>query len=211
MFLTDNTLKIYRAISSYEYLNNFTFVGGSAIAYYLNHRLSEDLDFFTWLDKLPYETTNFVNTLSKNHQVIIANASNTYMDILVDDVKISFFANNWGYLKSEREKIDENIHIAKLELLSAMKCNALSLRAKYRDYYDLYVINKERYDIYQLLEFALKFIPGMTRKVFCMQLTYIDDIEDENIEHLSPRIKISLKQIQKHFENEVKKLLEKWE
>lgn len=47
----------------------------------------------------------------------------------------------------------------------------------------------------------------MTKKVFGMQLTYIDDIEDENIAHLSPKYKVSIKEIQKHFEKEFYKVL----
>ena len=35
-----------------DFLNNFTLVGGSAIALYLCHRKSEDLDFFTLSDSL---------------------------------------------------------------------------------------------------------------------------------------------------------------
>jgi len=207
MFLTDKTFPVYEELSSNDFLRNFTFVGGSALAYYLHHRLSEDLDFFSWLDTLPLETSNFLNQLRKKHTVVIANSSPTYIDLFVDDVKVTLFANNWEELKTKRKNIKGNIYIASLELLSAMKTNALSLRAKYRDYYDLYILNKEKFSIAEMLEYALKIIPGMTKKVFGMQLTYIADIEDEDIAHLSPRISISLKDIQKHFESEIKKII----
>ena len=206
-FLTDKTFSVYEDLSENDYLNNFTFVGGSALAYYLHHRLSEDLDFFSWLDTLPFETSNFLNQLRKNHTVVIANSSQTYIDLFVDDVKVTLFANNWEELKTKRENIRGSIHIANLELLSAMKTNTLSLRAKYRDYFDLYILNKEKFSITEMLEFSLKFIPGMTKKVFGMQLTYTADIVDEDIIHLSPKISISLKEIQKHFESEIKKII----
>ncbi len=206
-FLTDKTIPIYEELSANDFLSSFTFVGGSALAYYLHHRLSEDLDFFTWLDTLPLETSNFLNQLEKNHTVVVANSSLTYIDLFVDGVKVTLFANNWEVLKTKRDNIKGNIHIANLQLLSAMKTNALSLRAKYRDYYDLYVLNKEKFSIAEMLEYSLKTIPGMTKKVFCMQLTYIADIEDEDIIHLAPKINISLKDIQKHFEHEIKKII----
>lgn len=38
-----------------------------------------------------------------------------------------------------------------------------------------------------------------------MQLTFIEDIEDENITHLSPKYKVSLKDIQTHFDRELVK------
>ena len=139
--------------------------------------------------------------------MVIGNSSQTYIDLFVDDVKVTLFANNWEELKTKRENIRGNIHIANLELLTAMKTNTLSLRAKYRDYFDLYILNKEKFSITEMLEFYLKFIPGMTKKVFGMQLTYTADIVDEDIIHLSPKISISLKEIQKHFESEIKKII----
>jgi len=71
--------------------------------------------------------------------------------------------------------------------------HTLSLRAKYRDYYDLYVLNIEKYNLQEMFDIAVKFIPGMTKKIFSMQISYIEDIDDENINHLEPKHIISLK------------------
>ena len=67
-FLTDNTLSLFNELSNYDYFNNFTFVGGSAAAYYLNHRLSDDLDFFTWIQKLPLETDILIKKFLKTEK-----------------------------------------------------------------------------------------------------------------------------------------------
>jgi predicted nucleotidyltransferase component of viral defense system len=206
-FLTDKTLLLFNELSGYDYPGGFTFVGGSAVAYYLNHRISEDLDFFSWDEKLPPETDNFINKISINHIVSIANRTDSFLDIFIDGIKITFFANDWAALKENRKNITNNIFIADLPLLCAMKINALSVRAKYRDYYDLYVLNKEKFNINDMFGFAVKFIPGITKKVFAMQLTYINDIEDENITPLSPKYNLSLAEIQKHFEEQIKTIL----
>ena len=206
-FLTDNTYSLFNELAGLEYLNNFTFVGGSAVAYYLNHRLSEDLDFFTWKQKLPPETDNLIKKISENCEVTIANRSDTYLDIFIDGIKVTFFANDWQALKENRINIARYIFTADLPLLCAMKINTLSLRAKFRDYYDLYVMNKEKYSIEDIFNLAVKFLPGITKKVFAMQLTYINDIEDENIKHLSPKYNVTLAEIQKHFEEQIKTIL----
>lgn len=125
----------------------------------------------------------------------------------MDGIKVTFFANDWDVLKEYRSCIKNNIYAADLKLLCAMKVNTLSLRAKYRDYYDLYVINKERFTLKDIYDYAAFYLPGITKKVFGMQLTYIEDIEDENILHLSPKYKLTLKNIQKHFEKEFIKIL----
>lgn len=206
-FLTEKTAKVFEKLAKYDFLNRFTFVGGSALAYYLNHRLSEDLDFFSWDDSLPAEMNNFLAGLKKEQRLAIANSSNAYIDLFIDDVKVTFFANNWNALKDKRKKILENIYIADLDLLCAMKTNALSIRAKFRDYYDLYILNTDKYNVSEMLEFSLKYVPGMTKKIFSMHITYTEDIEDENIAHLSPKLNISLGSIQQHFENEIRKIL----
>jgi len=205
-FLTDNIRKIYIELSGIKFLSEFTFVGGSAIAAYLNHRLSEDLDFFTWKDILT-DTSVFIRGISKQHSIEIANSSPMQLDIFIDGCKVSLYANNWDVLQKERHVLLDNIYIAEPEVLCSMKVNTLSLRAKYRDYYDLYVLNKEKYSIKEIFDFAVRYLPGMTKKIFGMQITYIEDIEDESINHLRPKYSISLTEIQKHFEREIKKIL----
>lgn len=204
-FLTNKTESVFNLLADYDILSEFTFVGGSAVAYYLNHRLSEDLDFFTWHKNLPENIRHLIKDLSKTHSIIIANQSNQYLDLIVDEIKLTFFANDWDILQKDRKCIKGNIFAADLKLLCAMKINALSLRAKFRDYYDLYVMSKEKFTIKDIYNYASFYLPGITKKVFAMQLTFIEDIEDENITHLSPKYKVSLKDIQTHFDRELVK------
>jgi len=206
-FLTDKTQDLFEELAEKSLLSEFTFVGGSAIGYYLRHRLSEDLDFFTWHEKLPVETQSFLDALTKTRNIVIANRTHTYMDLFIDNIKITLFANNWDALKNDRSKITGNIFVAHLPLLCAMKMNTLSLRAKYRDYYDLYVLNKEKYSIQEMLNFSMDYIPGMTKKIFGMQLTYTEDINDESIDHLHPKYTVTLEIIKNHFEKEIDKLI----
>ncbi len=58
-----------------------------------------------------------------------------------------------------------------------------------------------------MLEISLKLLPGMTKKIFAMQLIYIEDIDDENIAHLNPKYNISLDEIRIFFENQIRKIL----
>ena len=40
------TEKLLKEFSQYKEIDNFAFCGGSALSYYIKHRLSEDIDFF---------------------------------------------------------------------------------------------------------------------------------------------------------------------
>ena len=205
--LEPKTAEVLSSLSEIEEIKNFTLVGGSALSIYLHHRISEDLDFFTWHQKLDDAGIDpILKAAAALYPTKIINNYSDGMDLLVDGVKITFFANYWDKLK-QREHLLNKSFIGRIELITAMKANALSLRARFRDYYDLYVITKQIFDINKVLEISLEYIPGMTKKTFAMQMIYTEDIDDENIKHLYPAYDVSLTDIRIFFENEVKKLL----
>ena len=207
-FLSQQTREIFDLIDQFDFIENFTLVGGSGLAYYLNHRLSEDLDYFTWEAILNKNMIDqFLNTINKNYKINILNQSPTEIDLLIEKTKITFFANNWLELKLNRQKIFQNTYLGNIELITAMKVNALSMRAKYRDYYDLYVLVKEKYNLDEMYNIIKTKLPGMTKKIFAMQISYVEDIDDESIQHLKPKYNIDLMQIHKFFEEQVSEFL----
>ncbi len=46
--LLPDTEKVLQQLSTLTLLDNYSFVGGSALTIYLSHRYSEDIDLFTW-------------------------------------------------------------------------------------------------------------------------------------------------------------------
>lgn len=125
------------------------------------------------------------------------------MDMVLDGVKVTFFANNWQELQ-ERVHIQENLYLATPELLAAMKVNTLFLRAKYRDYYDLYVLHRERFSLKELYDLTVAKMHRLSTPLFQRALIFTDDIEDESITHLKPKYQVSLPEIAKHFEEAIK-------
>lgn len=205
--LTPQTAEVLTSLSQIPELQNFTLVGGSALSILLKHRLSEDLDLFTWFGELQKAGMDtIIKQLSGKYQVEILNTYSDGMDVLFDQVKVTFFANGWEKLK-ERDSLNKNSYIGTLELLTAMKVNTLSLRAKFRDYYDLFVIAKDVFGVKKIFDISMNYIPGMTKKIFSMQLPYIEDIDDERIEHLNPKYKVTLDEMRIFFEEQIKIIL----
>ena len=56
----------------------------------------------------------------------------------------------------------------------------------------------------ELFECAQQVVPGLTYKLFCIALTYIDDIEDDSIVHLDPVEKLGKEDIRAFFEQQIK-------
>jgi predicted nucleotidyltransferase component of viral defense system len=200
-YLLPKTKEVLIELSLAKDMQDYTFVGGSALSCYLQHRLSEDLDFFTWNDTADIE--NLLPILNNDFLTII-NRSSQQTDLLYKGVKITFFSNKWDRLKLSRLHFAGFIQIASLELLAIMKVNTLFLRAKYRDYYDLYCIVNQKYTIYELFTISSSVLPGLSRRLFQVALTFTDDISDDNIKHLSPAHSISKKEIESYFLKKIK-------
>jgi predicted nucleotidyltransferase component of viral defense system len=131
----------------------------------------------------------------------IINETKDQIDLLLEGVKVTFFNAKWEFL--EPDKI-ESFNLASLESIAAMKINVLFLRAKFRDYYDLFFLAKEKMTLNEIFEQAKIVIAGITYKLFCIALTYIDDLEDDSIAHLDPIISITKDEIRAFFENKIR-------
>ncbi len=197
-FLLPNTQKVLKRVIKDYYLSNFILVGGSALALHIRHRKSEDLDFFTY-QKDSFKSSEIIR-LVRDLQGEIVNISDEQIDCFIDGVKVTFFDAKWSFL---RPKQIENFNLASLEQIAIMKTHTLFLRAKYRDYYDLYFLIK-RFGIRKVYDLSKDVLEGINFKIFNAALLYIEDIEDESIEHLQPTQKLSLEEIRRYFENELK-------
>jgi hypothetical protein len=198
-FLRPETARILRIfIDKAPFLKNYVLVGGSALAFHLRHRKSEDLDFFTYSHK--FDKSAIVGFLNHFPGKEIINETEEQIDLLCEGIKVTFFNAHWDFLKPDPVK---QFNIASLEDIAAMKIHVLFLRARYRDYYDVYFIVKEKMTLDELFNHAQRVVEGLTYKLFCIALTYIDDIEDDSILHLEPRENISKKEIRSFFEKTI--------
>lgn len=187
-------------IDSAPFLEKYVLVGGSALALYLCHRKSEDLDFFTYSDS--FNKDEIIDYLKKFDNKEIINQSDVQIDVLINGIKVTFFNAKWTFLKPEKA---EACNLSSIKAIAAMKVNTLFLRAKYRDYYDLYFLAKEVFSIKDIFECSLVVVEGISFKLFAIALVYIDDIDDDNIKHLEPKVDISMKEIRAYFEDELRK------
>lgn len=185
-------------IDDCPFLKNYVLVDGSALSLHLCHRKSEDLDFFTYEDA--FSKQEILNYIKNFNQKEIINHSNEQIDVLLNGVKVTFFNARWSFLKPYTK---ENFNLASLEQIAAIKVNVLFLRAKYRDYYDLYFLAKEAMSLREIFKSSEKVVEGVTYKLFITALLYVDDIEDDAIDYLEPREKITKKAIRDFFEKRV--------
>lgn len=200
--LPDTKKLLLKLEESCEFLENYTLVGGSALTLHLCHRKSEDLDFFTSEDT--FSKQEIFKYIKQFDQKEILNQTDDQIDLLLDGVKVTFFNARWSFLKP----VEKNrLNLATLEQIAAMKVNVLFLRAKYRDYYDLYFLAKQKMSLKEIFKTSEQILEGVTYKLFVVALLYIDDIEDDNINYLEPKEQISKVKIREFFEKRVRPCL----
>ncbi|MEA2018238.1 MAG: nucleotidyl transferase AbiEii/AbiGii toxin family protein [Campylobacterota bacterium] len=137
--------------------NDIRFVGGTALSYYINHRLSEDLDFATIdLNKelidtamLSYGATKIEhnNNMTDSATNDGFNLEDSYIVYMLDDVKVDFFEPPFNLFEEKVWKDDKftkynntELKVMSLDGVIYLKMMAFWNRKKYRDIYDIYFI-----------------------------------------------------------------------
>jgi len=131
------------------------------VSYYLNHRLSEDLDFsmlkfnYDAIDNAmkKYGAVRITNSLNKDDVINDGfYASDCYVSYKLNDVKIDFFEAPLNIMENEiwNEYKLEYYNNSSLKILSLnsvlyMKTLAFWSRKKYRDLYDIYYVLSNNY------------------------------------------------------------------
>lgn len=197
--LLANTRAVLEALVQITpFLRDYVLVGGSALALHICHRQSEDLDFFTYQDS--FDKKAILDCIRHFPQREIINSSPQQLDLLLNGVKVTFFNAHWDFLTPHPV---QTFNLASLKAIAAMKTNTLFVRAKYRDYYDLYCLAQNGLSLEDIFNAAQAILDGINYKLFCIALTYIDDIEDDNIDHLQPKELISKQAIRAYFEKQL--------
>lgn len=109
--------------------------GGTAVAVYLNHRVSVDIDLFT--DKEFY-CGPIISPIGHKYVTTVTNAAekNTLI-AMVANVRFSLFNYPYPLLKPLVSKPECNIRLASPEDIAAMKVIAITQRGTAKDFVDL--------------------------------------------------------------------------
>lgn len=159
--LAPKTSLLFNAITELECIKPFVLVGGTALSLQIGNRQSEDLDFMRWKqgakDKLEIEWPTIKHELETIGTIESENIFGfDHVEFTVSGVKLSFYA-------APRKQIPQmqvicyrnNLRLADIKSIGAMKMETMLRRAKYRDYYDLYSILKSGIDINEMITMAL--------------------------------------------------------
>jgi predicted nucleotidyltransferase component of viral defense system len=141
-------------------LQPFRLAGGTALAWHLGRRLSEDLDFFSFA----------AGVLDDPHARALAEALQPYasssirsgertMHVSVAGCRVSFFEVE-GQWFDPPVRVNEGIALASVREVAAMKLVAVMTRCAKKDFYDLVAIEDHGMPLSQMVESAQRMYVG---------------------------------------------------
>ncbi len=171
------TLGILKKIQQIEELSNLRLVGGTALALQIGHRISVDIDLFGTIKADNIAVSQELKKIGK--LTIIQNSKNINI-YLINNIKVDIV--NYPYPWLENIRLEDDILLANLKDIAAMKISAITGRGTKKDFIDLYFLLKH-YTLKEILDFYVQKYDDASIFMALKSLSYfIDADEDEQPE-----------------------------
>ncbi len=209
--LTEFQKEFLKNLGKTSLAKHFFFGVGTALAhYYLKHRYSEDLDFFTTDE---YRMRLLLPEIKEvedkiNAKLEIKRTSGTFVEafLIKKKEKIMIYFALDSPFRFESLKFDKelNIYYENLGDLSCNKFSALFERHDAKDFVDVYFLSKEFMDFWKIFEKARKKHVGIEEYYLLLSLDYV-----RSIEKLPRMIKtLKIEELKDFYEDKIMKLME---
>ena len=206
---------LFEKIAFGNELEDFVLAGGTALAIYIKHRTSEDLDFFINKNILNTTIKNKIESLILRLQnegyiiTLVANYDDVQLDYMFGDVKVTFLASSLKLLEDANNY--KNLKIAGIEKIAAGKLyTILKYRIKSRDFYDVkYIMKYYNFTFGGIFDLMKKHYGVVTFSEEIINIRFLKmplNIDDEGFESLELKVKETFKTLRDFFKNEIKKL-----
>lgn len=170
----ERTLELLKQLQSQSELSDFHLAGGTALALYLGHRKSIDLDLFT---PYPFDTTRLEHTLVTRFGFQGDYSEQNTLKGRIDDVKIDCITHPYPLLQNPLE--EEGIRLYSQPDIIAMKLSAIADNgSRLKDFIDIAYLSTQ-YSFQEMLGFYVQKFPNSSPLRPLKGITYFDDIDHE--------------------------------
>ncbi|MEL6717586.1 MAG: nucleotidyl transferase AbiEii/AbiGii toxin family protein [Bacteroidota bacterium] len=200
--VTRETLELLKALMALEKLDQFSLVGGTNLSLRFGHRISIDLDLFT---NQPFDAERTFQFLeSKFPHIVMASQDENMLFTFINDVKVDMVLLPYPYIR-KIENYDD-IRLAAIEDIAAMKLSAIARRGVKKDFWDIAEL-LEHFSLSEMLEFYKK--KYSFRDIFHLlrSLVYFEDAENQK--DPQPLKNQTWSQVRKKVEQATKQYVEK--
>ena len=173
-----DTLELLKKIQALSIFNAMRLVGGTSLALQIGHRKSIDIDLF---GNLPVEYEHLIDELKTLGKVIPLKNSKNIHSFLINNIKVDIV--NYDYRWLRNEILNDNICLATIEDIAAMKLNAIIGRGSIKDFVDLFYILKQ-YSLSEILKFYDNKYHDGSRFLVLKSLVYFEDADKQEMPYM---------------------------
>ena len=168
-----STLELLKKLQLTAVFKNMRLAGGTSLALQIGHRKSIDLDLFGTLQA---DESTFSDALAIFEKVTWLKKSSNINIFSINDVKVDFV--NYSYPWLEEITSEDDLRLAGLKDIAAMKLAAVTGRGTKKDFIDIYFLLKQ-FSLKEMLQcYKSKYADGSEFLVL-KSLTYFEDAEPE--------------------------------
>lgn len=173
------TLELIKKLQSLDELKDSRLVGGTALALQIGHRKSVDIDLFM-------SDTIDVNDLlaairTFTGEVTLLSSSRTMRFLRVNNVKVDVVAYPYKWI--DEPVIEDEIMLASIKDIAAMKISAITNRGTKKDFIDLYFI-LQHFTFQEIIELYKTKYPDAIMFTTLKSLVYFEDAEPEPMPYM---------------------------
>lgn len=209
--LAPQTEEIFEKVSKIESIKPYILVGGTGLSLQLRHRQSEDLDFMSWRiskhEKMEVSWVDIMKDLSTIGQVQKRDIWGfDHVEFEVSGVKFSFYACNKYSPVTKPIEFLNNIRLADINSIAAMKMEVMLRRSNFRDYYDIFSIMKAGGNLKNAINTALKYSEyQLSSKNLLAMISSSERFKiDSNFKNLKPKYDVSPEEIEEYLKKSIK-------
>jgi predicted nucleotidyltransferase component of viral defense system len=173
--LPEVQLNLFESLSSQSFIKDFYLAGGTCLALQIGHRQSVDFDFFIPAD---FDTSSIINILTQIGSYQRDNEERNTINGSLNDVRISFFGYKYGIIDDFINY--NNIRLAGMKDIAAMKLEAIAGRGSKKDFIDLFFL-LQQFTLEEIFSFhTQKYGVGLSNQYHHLKsLVYFADAESE--------------------------------
>jgi hypothetical protein len=172
------TFSLLKKLMALPSLQQFSLVGGTALALRYGHRSSNDLDLFC---HERFDHSQIIETLEKTFQDrFVYKQQHTQFGIfcLIDNIKVDFV--NFPHLPIAAIEDEDKIRFYSIADISAMKIQAILGLAQKKDFWDLYELLRH-YSFQQLIDWHKQKYPSQMLAISIPHaITYFADADESD-------------------------------
>lgn len=167
------TLELLKNLILKPYIEKFCLVGGTALALYLGHRISVDIDLFTLEDFSSDELLANLSTDYKTTEPLVKTKNSLLVEL--EGIRTDLIKFNYPF---QKVIVKDDIRLLSMEDIAPMKLDAITGRGKKKDFFDLFFL-LQQFSLSEMLDLYQQKYHHSTIFHVIKSLTWFEDAETD--------------------------------